>query len=81
MAELALIDGVKEVRGAGLLIGIEFNKPIAKKVAKRCEKLGVLVNGNSETVIRIAPPLIVSDREIMKFVKIFAQSVDHEGGS
>jgi acetylornithine aminotransferase len=81
MAELALIDGVKDVRGAGLLIGIEFNKPIAKKVAKRCEKLGVLVNGNSETVIRIAPPLIVSDREIMKFVKIFAQSVDHEGGS
>jgi len=81
MAELALIDGVKEVRGAGLLIGIEFNKPIAKKVAKRCEKLGVLVNGNSETVIRIAPPLIVSDREITKFVKIFAQSVDHEGGS
>lgn len=81
MAELALIDGVKEVRGAGLLIGIEFNTPIAKKVAKRCEKLGVLVNGNSETVIRIAPPLIVSDREITKFVKIFAQSVDHEGGS
>lgn len=81
MAELALIDGVKEVRGAGFLIGIEFNKPIAKKVAKRCEKLGVLVNGNSETVIRIAPPLIVSDREITKFVKIFAQSFDHEGGS
>jgi acetylornithine aminotransferase len=80
MAELALIDGVKEVRGAGLLIGIEFNQPIAKNVAKRCEKLGVLVNGNSETVIRIAPPLIVSDREITKFVKIFAQSVDHEGG-
>jgi acetylornithine aminotransferase len=81
MAELALIDGVKEVRGAGLLIGIEFNQPIAKNVAKRCEKLGVLVNGNSETVIRIAPPLIVSDREITKFVKIFAQSVDHEGGN
>jgi acetylornithine/N-succinyldiaminopimelate aminotransferase len=81
MAELALIDGVKEVRGAGLLIGIEFNQPIAKNVAKRCEKMGVLVNGNSETVIRIAPPLIVSDREIMKFVKIFAQSVDHEGGN
>jgi acetylornithine aminotransferase len=80
MAELALIDGVKEVRGAGLLIGIEFNQPIAKNVAKRCEKLGVLVNGNSETVIRIAPPLIVTDREIAKFVKIFAQSVDHEGG-
>jgi acetylornithine/N-succinyldiaminopimelate aminotransferase len=76
MAELALIDGVKEVRGAGLLIGIEFIDPIAKTVTKYCEKLGVLVNGNSEKVIRIAPPLIVTDREISKFVKVFTESVD-----
>lgn len=76
MAELALIDGVKEVRGAGLLIGIEFIDPIAKLVTKYCEKLGVLVNGNSEKIIRIAPPLIVTDREISKFVKVFAESVD-----
>lgn len=76
MAELALIDGVKEVRGAGLLIGIEFTEPIAKTVTKNCEKSGVLVNGNSEKVIRIAPPLIVTDREISKFTKIFAESVD-----
>lgn len=76
MAELALIDGVKEVRGAGLLIGIEFTEPIAKAVTKYCEKLGVLVNGNSEKVIRIAPPLIVTDREISKFIKVFAESVD-----
>ena len=76
MAELALIDGVKEVRGAGLLIGIEFNEPIAKQVAKGLEKLGVLVNGNSENVIRIAPPLIVTDRQISKFIAAFATSVD-----
>jgi acetylornithine aminotransferase len=76
MAELALIDGVKSVRGAGLLIGIEFSTPIAKLVAAQCQKNGVLVNGNSESVIRIAPPLIVSDREIAKFIKIFADSVD-----
>lgn len=76
MAELALIDGVKSVRGAGFLIGIEFSEPIAKIVAAQCQKSGVLVNGNSETVIRIAPPLIVTDREIAKFIKIFAESVD-----
>lgn len=76
MAELALIDGVKEVRGAGLLIGIEFTEPIAKSVTKYCEKLGVLVNGNSEKVVRIAPPLIVTDREVSKFIKVFAESVD-----
>ena len=76
MAELALIDGVKEVRGAGLLIGIEFTEPIAKQVTKALEKLGVLVNGNSEHVIRIAPPLIVTDRQISKFIAAFATSVD-----
>jgi acetylornithine aminotransferase len=76
MAELALIDGVKEVRGAGLLIGIEFTEPIAKQVTKSLEKLGILVNANSEHVIRIAPPLIVIDRQISKFIAAFATSVD-----
>ena len=77
MADLALIEGVKSVRGAGLLIGIEFDLPIAKQVASTCQKNGVLVNGNSETVIRIAPPLIVTDRDIAKFLKVFTESV-HE---
>lgn len=77
MADLALIEGVKSVRGAGLLIGIEFTSPIAKEVAARCQRNGVLVNGNSETVIRIAPPLIVTDKDIAKFLKIFTESV-HE---
>lgn len=77
MADLALIEGVKSVRGAGLLIGVEFSAPIAKKVASQCQSNGVLVNGNSETVIRIAPPLIVTDRDIAQFLKIFTESV-HE---
>jgi acetylornithine/N-succinyldiaminopimelate aminotransferase len=77
MVDLALIEGVKSVRGAGLLIGIEFSAPIAKKVAAQCQKNGVLVNGNSETVIRIAPPLIITDRDLAKFLKVFTESV-HE---
>ncbi len=75
MADIALIEGVKFVRGAGLLIGIEFTEPIAKKVALECQSQGVLVNGNSETVIRIAPPLIVTDRDLAKFLKVFTESV------
>ena len=77
MVDIALIEGVKSVRGAGLLIGIEFTSPIAKKVAAQCQKNGVLVNGNSETVIRIAPPLSISDRDVTKFLKVFTESV-HE---
>jgi acetylornithine aminotransferase len=76
MAEVALMDGVKSVRGAGLLIGVEFSEPIAKKVAAMCQKKGLLVNGNSETVIRIAPPLIISDKEIKEFLQIFASAID-----
>ena len=77
MADIALIEGVKSVRGAGLLIGIEFDKPIAKEVAKKCQENGVLVNGNSDHVIRIAPPLIISDKEVSDFLKVFTESV-HE---
>ncbi len=76
MAELALIPGVSHVRGAGLLIGIEFEEKIAKMVALVCQKKGVLVNGNSESVIRIAPPLIITDKQIRDFVKIFTASVE-----
>jgi acetylornithine/N-succinyldiaminopimelate aminotransferase len=80
MADLALIDGVKSVRGAGLLIGIELSEPIAKQVTAACQKAGVLVNGNSESVIRIAPPLIISDKEIASFLKIFQASIEKVRG-
>ena len=75
MAELAQIEGVAEVRGAGLLIGIDFSKPIAKSVAAHCQKKGLLVNGNSDTTIRIAPPLNITDRDVKQFLKIFTKSV------
>lgn len=80
MAEIALVEGVKNVRGAGLLIGVEFSDPIAKEVARRCEKNGLLVNGNSETVIRLAPPLIITDAEIKKFLTIFSTSIQQVKG-
>ena len=79
MADLALIDGVKSVRGAGLLIGIEFSHPIAKEVTALLQKNGVLVNGNSEKVIRIAPPLIITDKQVSTFVKTFAAAVEKIG--
>ena len=71
---------MKSVRGAGLLIGIEFSQPIAKKVTAACQKAGVLVNGNSDSVIRIAPPLIVTDKEIASFISIFRTSVEKVQG-
>ena len=69
--ELALIPGVKEVRGAGLLIGIELESLNSSDVANSLRATGVLVNAANPTTIRIAPALIVTDAQIEKFISIF----------
>ncbi|MEY4020015.1 MAG: hypothetical protein RL484_167 [Actinomycetota bacterium] len=75
LAELALIPGVTEVRGAGLLIGLTLEKPVAKAVTKKCQELGALINAPGESTIRIAPALNVSMKQAQKFVAIFSQAL------
>jgi acetylornithine aminotransferase len=75
LAELALIPGVTEVRGAGLLIGMTLEKPVAKAVTKKCQELGALINAPGESTIRIAPALNVSMKQAQKFVAIFSQAL------
>ena len=71
MQELALIPGVSEVRGAGLLLGIELESLKSSDVASALQKSGVLVNAANPTTIRLAPALIVTDIQIKKFISIF----------
>jgi acetylornithine aminotransferase len=73
--ELALIPGVKEVRGAGLLLGIELDSLKASDIATAMRIAGVLVNAANETTIRIAPALIVTDAQINKFISIFRKVI------
>ena len=71
MQELAVIPGVAEVRGAGLLLGIELENLKAADIAKALQNEGVLVNAANPTTIRLAPALIVTDAQLKKFVIIF----------
>ncbi len=71
LTDIALIPGVQEVRGAGLLIGIELEKAHAHEVAQELMKLGVLVNAANPTTIRIAPALTVTDGQVKKFITLF----------
>jgi acetylornithine aminotransferase len=71
MQELAVIPGVAEVRGAGLLLGIELQTLKAADVAAALQSEGVLVNAANTTTIRLAPALIVTDLQIKKFLTIF----------
>jgi acetylornithine aminotransferase len=62
---------VASVRGSGLLIGIVLKEPIAKKFITDLQLNGILANATSESVIRIAPPLIVSDSQVSNFIEVF----------
>ena len=62
---------VAQVRGSGLLIGIVLKEPIAKKFVSDLQQNGILANATSDSVIRIAPPLIVSDSQVSQFTEVF----------
>ena len=74
-AELALVPGVTEVRGAGLLIGLTLDQGCAKELVKKSQELGLLINAPSESIIRIAPALNISLRDAKKFVTIFTAAL------
>ena len=68
---LSGLPGVTQVRGRGLLLGIELTTPIAKQVAAAMLDAGVIVNAANDQTIRIAPPLIVTAPQIQKFIVVF----------
>lgn len=55
---------IKEVRGKGLMIGVEFANPIAKDLAKALFEQGILVGTVGDSVFRLVPPLIITEAEI-----------------
>jgi acetylornithine/N-succinyldiaminopimelate aminotransferase len=54
---------IKEVRGMGLLLGIELDRPGQEMVAL-CQEQGLLINCTAERVLRFMPPLITSREEV-----------------
>ena len=61
-------DTVADVRGKGLMIGVELTKPGAEYVDK-FRQAGFLINCTSGNVLRFVPPLIITKEEIDQFVK------------
>ncbi len=59
---------VKDVRGRGLLIGMELDVP-GKDIVTACLKEGMLINCTMDTVLRFMPPLIITQEEIDKLIE------------
>lgn len=69
--ELAGNPGVVEIRGQGLMLGIELARPCAELVGLAA-KSGLLISVTADNVVRLLPPLIINAAEIDEVVRILA---------
>jgi acetylornithine/N-succinyldiaminopimelate aminotransferase len=72
--EFAGLSGVKELRGAGLMLGIELDRPCGV-ILTRAMEAGLLLSVTADSVIRLVPPLILTTAEADEIVAILAPLV------
>ena len=68
--------GFIEVRGQGLMIGIQLDRPCATLVTEALDQ-GLLINVTAESVIRLLPPLIISEQQADLLVSKLGALVRH----
>ena len=69
------IEGVTEVRGRGLLLGVGLKEVMAKDVELECRKLGLLLNAVNENTLRLAPALIVNIDQVKRCAEIIDDAI------
>ncbi|MGM9490262.1 aspartate aminotransferase family protein [Ideonella sp. YS5] len=72
--ELEGVAGVKEVRGAGLMLGIELERPCGVLLSRAMEA-GLLLSVTADSVIRLVPPLILTTAEADEIVRLLVPLV------
>jgi len=72
---LSRLEGVAEVRGLGLMVGVELAGAPAPKVQQACLERGLLVNAVGESVLRLLPPLIVTEQDVDAAVRIIGEAI------
>ncbi|MHB1565519.1 MAG: acetylornithine/succinylornithine family transaminase [Acidiferrobacter sp.] len=73
-AALGTIAGVRAVRGLGLLIGVELDRP-CQPIMTRALAHGLLLNVTAERVVRLLPPLILTDDEARQIASLTATTI------
>ena len=72
--ELGGLKGVKEVRGQGLMIGVELEQPCSV-LTTRAAEAGLLISVTADSVIRLVPPLIITEAEADEIVSLLVPLV------
>lgn len=65
------VEHVKDIRGCGCMIGVELTKP-CKSLYTEALKHGLVINVTADSVIRLLPPMIMTDQEAQQVVSILA---------
>jgi len=73
--ELSVFTTIKEVRGKGLMIGLEFDEPIVALRKKLLFEEKIFTGVTGTHVIRILPPLTLTKKEATRFLETFARVV------
>jgi acetylornithine/N-succinyldiaminopimelate aminotransferase len=71
---LAGNSGVVDIRGDGLMIGIELDRPCGDLV-KQALAAGLLINVTADKVVRLLPPLVMSDAEAAELVALLGRLI------
>lgn len=69
LAELKKIPGIKEVRGRGLMIGLEFDYPVKELRSRLIHEQHVFTGASGTQMIRLLPPLVLTIAEADEFVR------------
>ncbi len=67
---------IKDVRGLGLMIGIEFSEPVGKIIFKKLFEKKLLLGSVGDNTLRLLPPLIVGKKEIDIFINLFKEILE-----
>ena len=71
---LAGTTGIKEIRGQGLMIGIELDKPCGV-LTGRCAEAGLLISVTADSVVRLVPPLIMTTAEADEVIALLVPQI------
>lgn len=73
-SELADVDGVVDIRGRGLMIGVQLKKP-CKQLMTEALQHGLLISVQADHVIRLLPPLTITEKQIDELVSVLSSLV------
>lgn len=78
LRELRKLPGIKEVRGCGLMIGLEFEQPIKELRLRLLHEQHVFTGASGTNVLRLLPPLVLTKEQAQDFITRLKLAVSYE---